>query len=276
MIKKTKKISSTPYKTFDPDNTKSVVKALADHSAFFDGENVIQHARADLGLSDVVPNQSVRPGFRRSYYENFRPSEALPKKFEDIIFSVQAIYRSVGVIKTSIDLMADFASEGLRFEHSSRTQQQWYNAWSTRINLQNFVHNFMLNLLRDGNVIIRRKTAIITKKQNSRFMRGQAKPDIKIEKDKKLVSKREIQWEYLFIYPAVIKVIGGAAGSFMNQTILAIKIPTALISMVKKSKHSKDEVEKAIVKELPTDVLNAIEKGEKEVLLDMTKIHVSY
>jgi hypothetical protein len=169
--------------------------------------------------------------------------------------------------------MADFACEGLRFEHTSRSQQQWYNAWSARINLQNSVHNFMLNLLRDGNVIVRRQTAIITTQENNRFKRGQAKPDFKLKTERKTVQNREIPWKYLFISPAVVDVIGGPAASFMNQAVLAVEIPRKLINLIKNPKNDSD---RAIIKELPTDVVNAAKKGEKQVLLDMTKVHVSY
>ncbi len=267
----TPETSEAPYLTYDPDNAADANKALSAHSDFFEGENC---AQASLGLSDILPNQSVRKQFRKRDYDSLRSSEALPTDFKGIIFAVQRIYKTVGVIKTSIDLMSDFACEGLRFEHSIRGQQQWYNAWSTRINLQNIVHNFMLNLLRDGNVVIRRKTAKLTVKQNDRLKKGQAKPDIKIEKDTKNVLKREIPWSYLFISPAVVTVEGGVAGEFTNKTLLSIEIPRKLITMVKKS--NKTDTEKALIKELPKDVLKAIKAGEKKVLLDMTKVSVSH
>ncbi len=263
----------TPYVTFDVDNAEDINKALASHSDFFDGENFVQRSEASLGLSDILPNQSIRKQFRRADYDAQRSSEALPTEFKGIILAVQKMYRSVGIIRTSIDLMADFACEGLRFEHSIRSQQQWYNAWSTKIDLQNVVHNFMLNLLRDGNVVVQRKTAKLTPKQNNRLKKGQAKPDIKVEKDIKNVLKREIPWEYLFISPAVVTVEGGVAGEFTNKTLLSIEIPRKLITMVKRPKN---EIEKAIIKELPKDVVNAINAGQKKVLLDMTKVSVSY
>lgn len=269
----TPKTSEAPYLTYDPDNAAAANKALSAHSDFFDGENCAQRSQASLGLSDILPNQSVRKEFRQRDYDSFRPAEALPTSFKEVIFAVQKIYKNVGVIKTSIDLMSDFACEGLRFEHSIRGQQQWYNAWSTRINLQNIVHNFMLNLLRDGNVIIRRTTAQLTIKQNKKLKRGQAKPDIKIEKDTKNVLKREIPWSYLFISPAVVTVEGGAAGEFINKTLLSIEIPRKLITMVKRPKN---DIERAVIKELPEDVLKAINAGQKKVLLDMTKVSVSY
>ena len=273
---KTTASQETPYSTYDPDNPKSAAKVLSNHAAFFDGENVIQHATADQGLSDIVPNQSVRREFGRRNYEALRPSEAIPTKFQDIIFAVQGMYKTVGVIKTSIDLMADFACEGLRFEHATRREQLWYNAWSTKINLQDVVHNFMLNLLRDGNVIVRRQTAVITTRQNNQLMRGQAKPDFKIKKEKTSVVKREIPWTYMFISPAVVEVVGGAAASFVNQVVLAVEIPRALISMVKNAEHSTNKIEKAIIQKLPDDVMAAIKAGKDHVLLDMTKVHVSY
>lgn len=273
MKKKTNK-PEAPYATLDVNDATQTNKALADHASFFDGENFVQKSSAGLGLSDILPNQSVRKQFRQRDYDSFRPGEALPTSFKEVILAVQKIYKNVGVIKTSIDLMSDFACEGLRFEHSIRGQQQWYNAWSTRINLQNIVHNFMLNLLRDGNVVIRRTTAKITVKQNKKFMRGQAKPDTKIEKDTKNVLKREIPWRYLFISPAVVTVEGGVAGEFTNKTLLSIEIPRKLITMVKKK--PKNDIEKAIIEELPEEVLKAINAGQKKVLLDMTKVSVSH
>jgi len=203
------------YAVLDKNNVKSQRNILSRHGNFIDNLQTVQGTAL---LSDLLPNTSARPGFRRQDYDAFRPDEAIPVKFPDIILACQAVYKSTGIVKTMIDLMTDFSCDGLGFLHKNKKEEDFYNAWSKKINLQRAVHDFVLKLLRDGNVIVRRHTARLNRKQEKEMLKVLAKPDIKLrQQDEPKVLKDEIPWKYVFISPVMIEIIGGPLASFVNQ-----------------------------------------------------------
>ena len=69
---------------------------------------------------DIEPNRSVRPSFSRSDYDSFRPGEAIPTKQKRIMGMCMSAYDRVGIIRNVIDLMSDFASQGLVLVHPNK------------------------------------------------------------------------------------------------------------------------------------------------------------
>ena len=65
-------------------------------------------------FSDLTTNMSGRPGLRNSDFDYFRPDQAVPEKPKDIIAFARSAYRRIGLIRNAIDLMGDFACQGVR------------------------------------------------------------------------------------------------------------------------------------------------------------------
>jgi len=108
---------------------------------------------------------------RNDWYD-MRPEDRIPTSHEDIILAIQVLYRKIGIVRNIIDMMSDFASEGLELEHPIKSQKRFYEKWAKKVDLQSRAHDFMKLLLRDANVIIRRKNAKITVDLANEMARG--------------------------------------------------------------------------------------------------------
>jgi len=66
------------------------------------------------------------------------------------------IYDNDGQVASIIDLMADFATEGIKFVHHDDTVQKFYDSWSQKVNLKSRFRNAIIQLLVSGNVFFYR------------------------------------------------------------------------------------------------------------------------
>jgi hypothetical protein len=228
---------------------------------------------------------NLRTGHNRYDYDTHRPNDKLPTQHDEIILACQAVYRKVGMVRNIIDLMTDFAAEGLELQHPIKSQEKFFREWARRTNIAGRAHDFMKLLMRDANVIVRRKNAFITTPVVRDMTKGEiaaidlvdetkvAQPPEKIKVDKKRVGKRQIPWRYTFLSPVVIEKIGGEVGRFFGADALGMRIPTALRNAIKRPRT---DAEKAWVKKLPPEVIRAANKNGILVKLDMDHIYVDY
>ena len=217
----------------------------------------------------------VRTGFNRHDWDRHREEEKLPTEFGDIIRACQAVYRKVGLVRNIIDLMADFASEGLTLQHPIKTQQRFYREWARRVDLQDRAHDFMRLMLRDANVIVRRRKARITLPVKKEFTKGQDddEPVERLKKRKKTTNKRTIPWRYTFISPTIVEKLGGDVGKFFGTTRVGIRLPAKLARAINRPKG---KVEKELVAKLPPEIRQAAKSRNKVVELDRDNVHVSH
>lgn len=230
----------------------------------------------------IASDVNLRAGHNRHDRDTHRPSDKLPTKHANIILACQAIYRRVGMVRNIIDLMTDFAAEGLELQHTVKTQERFFREWARRTNLQGRAHDFMKLLMRDANVIVRRKNAFITKPAVKEMTKGMIgvidetkvyDPPEKIKITKKQTNRREIPWRYIFLSPVIIEKIGGEVGRFFGSDALGMRIPKSLANAIK---NPKTDAEKAFVAKLPPEVVKAARKHGALVALDMNKIYVDY
>lgn len=224
--------------------------------------------RAVAGIQDVVN----RPGFNRHDRNDARPDDRLPTKQADIVTACQGLYKRIGIVRNVIDLMADFATDGLSIQHSSREQQAFYQEWARRTKLKDRAHDFAKYLLRDANVVVRRKYATLTPPAERQMSRGAEEEIVEKKLPKNRKSKR-IPWQYIFISPAICEKAGGEAGRFVGSQVVSLKLPQKLIQSIRnpKTKEEKDAVAK-----LPEDILLAVRAGKKTIPLDTDSTHVSH
>ena len=74
-------------------------------------------------------------------------------------------YDKVGIIRNVIDLMSDFASQGLAIVHPNKTIEKFYRKWWQEVGGVDRSERFLNYLYRTGNVVVRRRTARINKQQ---------------------------------------------------------------------------------------------------------------
>jgi hypothetical protein len=253
------------------DDLASKEKALGEASKSLAEFEVVQRAsgssRQRLDFSNLDNGVSGRPGLTRSDYDIFRPDEAVPEKLKNIIRAADSIYHKVGLVKNVIDLMGDFACQGIRLSHPNKRIQKFYRSWFDKINGYERSERFLNNIYRTGNVVVNRQTAKISLKVTDKLYRSVASPDMIINDEPDKIEKREIPWRYTFIDPSYVDIVGGSLASFSGTKIYAISLPASLRRIIN---NPKNEYEKKIVEELPSSITESA-KTKKAYLLDSDK-----
>ena len=209
---------------------------------------------------DVEPNRSVRPSFQRSDYEAFRPGESLPTKQKKIITSCMNAYDRVGIIRNVIDLMSDFASQGLVLVHPNKEIEKFYRKWFSNINGLDRSERFLNYLYRCGNVVVQRRTAKLSKKAEQELKRA-AGADITIEGIK--TPRREIPWMYDFLNPVAVDISDPGA-MVVGKPNFHLNISNYTYQSLLKTAQTNQ----AIFKTLPISLQEQVKNGEKKIPLD--------
>lgn len=202
MVKKSTPVPFTDYNNLtEVSKSYTSVKATANY-----GSNT---------YIDIESSRSVRPQFGVNDYSAFRPGESTAGRQKLIIRKCMEAYEDVGLIHNIIDLMADFASQGITIVHSNKTTERFYRRWFEKIRGPQVTERFINYLYRTGNPIVRRTMAKISPKQARNMKKTQA---ANLEEQK--VAKREIPWTYDFLNPLVVdyEPIGGVNKLVMNIT----------------------------------------------------------
>lgn len=201
-------------------NEEERAKVYSDSKDLINAYSGVQKSFAyrDRTYLDIQPGRSVRPSFTKYDYSAFRATEQVPYRQKRIIKMCMEAYDKVGIVRNVIDLMGDFASQGITLVHPNKTIERFYRRWFDQVNGSERSERFLNYLYRSGNVIIRRKTAKINKSKEQELKRAAA-ADINPE-DVKII-KREIPWNYEFLNPLAVdyKQIGvGKYELIMNLT----------------------------------------------------------
>jgi hypothetical protein len=261
------------YVTWEDSNLDDKRNALKEASKGLEEFGLVDKTTANNGryrldFSNLDGSTSGRPGLTRADYDYFRPEESIPTHIKGIFHKADSIYNRVGLVKNVIDLMGDFASQGIRLVHPNKRVEKFYRKWFEKVNGEDRSERFLNNIYRVGNVIINRQTAKISIKTAESFYKTAASPDLIINGDEApFVEKREIPWKYTFIDPICVDVIAGSLASFVGDKLYAITIPAGLRKTIN---SPKSEAEQNIVNQLPPAIIEAAQT-KKPYLLDPAK-----
>jgi hypothetical protein len=281
MVKKTKNeiiqdneniLPINAYVTWDDSNLSDKRSALQEASKGLEEFGVVDktvaNGRYRLSFSNLDGPTSSRPGLTRSDYDYFRPEEAVPNSIKHIFYKADEIYNKFGIVKNVIDVMGDFACQGIRLVHPNKKIERFYQKWFAKIGGEERSERFLNNLYRIGNVIINRQTGKISLKVTDKLYKTISTPDLLIKDlNTEPVQKREIPWRYTFIDPVCVDVVGGPLASFVGNKTYSISLPAALRKLINSPKN---DAEKNIVAQLPLPIIEAA-KSKKSYLLDSNK-----
>ena len=257
-MKNPEQLAQNAYVTWGSENERK--SALQESSKALTEYRTISHtpARASRYSSykDLDTNVSGRPGLNRSHYDAFRPDERVPTSPKSIISAAEYAYQKVGLIRNIIDLMGDFACQGIRLVHPNKRIEKFYQNWFKRISGKERSERFLNNLYRTGNVVIRKQTAKINSRNERELYKAFAETETDIQKLQ--VPRREIPWQYIFLNPSSIEVIGGQLASFTGDTRYAINLGTGLKKMI----NSPKEETRELIKKLPKEIIEAASSGK--------------
>ena len=261
------------FVTWSDDSGKR--QALSDTSDNIDSYDGIQKSVAYNRRSflDIEPNRSVRTGFTRDDYNRFRSSESVPKRQKEAIRMCMQAYDKVGIIRNVIDLMADFAGQGINIVHPNKRIEKFFRAWFNKVNGIERSERFLNTLYSCGNVVVKRRTAKISRKVE-RDLKSAASPDM--EALVRNVTKKEIPWKFDFLNPMSIEVIGDELATFVGQPQYALKVSKLVRGLANKGIMTDSPYHKNIQALLPPDIVKSIKEGESVIPLDPEKVSVHY
>jgi hypothetical protein len=261
------------YVTWDDNDLNSKQKALDESSRSLEEFGLFANKstaatsrfRNFMNLDGPI---SGRPGLTRTDYDYFRPDEAIPTEIKAIFAMADDIYNKAGLVKNVIDLMGDFAAQGIRLSCTNKREERFYRNWFKKVRGQDRSERFLNNLYRVGNVVINKQTGKISIKVAETMFKTKASPDLIINSvDDDHLEKREIPWKYTFIDPRVVDIAGASLASFAGKKSYYITIPASLRKIINSPKN---EAEKAIVEQLP-EAIKQSAKSKKPYLLDPNK-----
>jgi len=157
----------------------------------------------------IEPNISVRDEYNRDDYYGFRPSEAVDGDTKATMRKCAKAYDNVGLIKQVIDLMGDFASQGIRISHTNKSIERFYRRWWQKVNGAERSERFLNYLYRLGNVVVYKANGKITKKD---------------QKDMSKADRRIIPFRYDFLNPLTVDVDGDFSDIFGGKKNYKIRI----------------------------------------------------
>jgi len=259
------------YVTWDENDLASKEKALNESSKGLDEYGIANKSTAATSRFRNFMNLdgpvSGRPGLTKQDYDYFRPDEAIPTEIKAIFALADNIYNRVGLVKNVIDLMGDFASQGIRLVHPNKRIEKFYRNWFEKVRGEERSERFLNNLYRVGNVVINRQTAKISVKVADNLYKSVASPDLIINSDEIKVEKREIPWRYTFIDPRCVDIVGDSLSSFVQNKSYSITIPASLRKLINAPKN---DGEQEIVAQLPEQIIEAA-KSKSAYLLNPDK-----
>jgi hypothetical protein len=260
------------YVTWNDENLEDKRTALNEASKALDEYTIIQKSSANnsryrLDFSNLDGPTSGRPGLTRADYDYFRPEESIPTHIKGIFSKADVVYNRVGLVKNVIDLMGDFACQGIRLVHPNKRIERFYRNWFDKIHGEERSERFLNNLYRVGNVVINRQTAKISVKIEDNLYKSVGSPDLIITQNEPKVEKREIPWRYTFIDPVYVDVVGGPLSSFVGSKTYSIVIPGSLRKIINSPKN---DAERKIIDQLPIAIIDAA-KTKKPYILDPEK-----
>jgi len=241
------------------DDLASKQEALKQSSESMSEYTLVQKAsgmrRYGLDYSNLDRNTSGRPGLTRSDYDYFRPDEAVPREIKMIIRRAEDIYQRVGLVKNVIDLMGDFASQGIRLVHKNKRIERFYRQWFKKIRGKDRSERFLNNLYKSGNVVVNRQTGKLSLKVADKLYNSIASPDLQVQDlSEAQVEKREIPWVYTFIDPFLVDIAAGALSSFTSSKAYELQLPPELRKLIN---NPKTDAEKQVVAGLPPQIIAA-------------------
>tara|TARA_R110000751_G_scaffold235854_2_gene337205 strand:- start:841 stop:3063 length:2223 start_codon:yes stop_codon:yes gene_type:complete len=250
-------------------------QALVDTSDNIDAYDGVQKSMAGNRRSflDLEPNRSVRTSFTRQDYNRFRSEESVPQQQKEAMKMCMAAYDKVGIIRNVIDLMGDFAGQGINIVHPNKKIEKFFRAWFQKVNGRERTERFLNTLYRCGNVVVKRRTAKINKK-TERQLRSMGGADMKVVDLK--FDRREIPWKFDFLNPMSIEVVGNELATFVGQPQYVLKVSKLVRGLTNKGINGGSPYHRNLTSMLPPDILEAIKDGKQTVPLDPEKVSVHY
>ena len=261
---KTNKEAKTPYIYWtSAEDQQAAFDKTSGNVDSYDG--IMSSSASRRSYIDIEPNISVRTDFLKDDYYRFRPFEEPANNFKQAMSMCMKAYDRVGIVKNVIDLMGDFASQGITLNHPNKQIEKFYRRWWNKINGSERSERFLNMLYRCGNVVVHKRYGKITRKQQRNMSKGQEEL---IQYKEQNIAKRIIPLKYDFLNPLQIEVEGGYAGAFSGEKVYKMKITNSVRKSFEKNGKYVDK--------LPNPLKQAIKDQKNYITFSSDAIDVFY
>ena len=222
--------------------------------------------RSQLGLDDVESLDALEEAIRAthamsSYLKNSKAvgshksslsmikSRSLNQnvKYHNIIKECVDIYYTTPVVRNIIDLMVDFASEGLKIEHKIDSQQRFYDEWARRTGFYELIPQIFHSILLTGNCFVMKRIGKVSKTVQQEMSRGALEfPDVK---------SRILPISYTILNPTRIEI---EQSELFDERIISFRLSEADIKKIKKPSNKN---QREILKTMSPQVKSAALKS---------------
>lgn len=252
----------TPYVfwTSAEDQAAAFIKTAGNVDSY---DGIMSSTASRRSYLDIEPNISVRTDFTRDDYYSFRPSEEPASTTKQSIAMCMRAYDRVGIVKNVIDLMGDFASQGITLHHENKKIEAFYRKWWERVDGNERSERFLNMLYRCGNVVIHKRYGKITLKQKKQM--SKAGEDLLQIEDFSVI-KKQIPFRYDFLNPMSIEVEGGYAGAFSGKKTYKMKISNTIRKSFEKGKR--------LAEDLPKEIQEALSKESSFIPLNNENLEI--
>jgi hypothetical protein len=233
-------------------------------SALEEASYSVANYRRDF--SGVTSNTDGRPGLRNVDFDWFRPGQAAPIKPKDIMAYSRFVYRRIGIIHNAIDLMGDFACQGIRIVHPNPRIERFYNDWFNEVSGK-FVSERLGHLLfREANVPVRMFTAKMNKSKRLDMQKSVGSAEIRVDKNDAKFQKAEIPWKYNFIDPLLVEPVGGPLATLTKNKLLTLKVPYHLKREIQRLLDSNNPEVQKVLEDISPDIIKAVSSNSDIIL----------
>jgi hypothetical protein len=250
--------TESPYFMFS--NAEDLQQAAGNIDSY---DGILSASASRRSYLDIEPNISVRTDFSKDDYYRFRPLEEPGVNYRQSMSMCMKAYDKVGIIKNVIDLMGDFASQGITLNHENKSVERFYRKWWEKINGVERSERFLNNLYRCGNVIINKRYGKITASMRREMSKAELL-DIPSQK----VIKRQLPVKYDFLNPLTIEVEGGNAAAFAGQKVYKMKVSPSIKKSLLKNER--------LLNTLPEYIRKALSEDANSIILDSSSLEVFY
>lgn len=217
-------------------------------------------------------NISIKSEYNRADYNWYRPSEMVPNKQEYVIGMCMTAYDKVGIVRNVIDLMGDFACQGINLVHPNKQIEKFYQKWFKKINGKDRAERFLNMIYRCGNVVVRRFNAKIPSSSIDEWRKAYGK-DIDDEFENIEAKRNVIPSKYVFYNPLAVEVVGGELGAFIGKPVFGIRITAGLKNMINRFGQMTNAPDiMNMYQNIPYDLTNAITSGARYIPVDQENI----
>lgn len=227
-----------------------------------------------LGRGHQFGNYStIRADFNRSDYEYYRQAERIPSRPEDSIKICDLAYRNVFILRSVIDMMADFTVQGIRITHRTKSKQNFLDAWAKKVDFYDVSERIANTLYRLANCPVKITYGKIPAKIEKDWNAAEA-GDAVFKQEKTV--RRRIPLRYNILHPKQIDIIGGDLSTFIGKPVYGLKIDHSIRQEILKIKNGGKSYLTDFLDIIPDDFMQKVIAGHSTVPLDPEKIEMLF